>query len=582
MDDFDHTATARETPGLLVYVPSLSWNPDSTQELLGRLTRDPFFNGWQIKPYNHQIGYFSKFSPESAANDLAEQMSDWSGEVPQSTVPRRIILVGHSLGGLLVREALLQAHKRGPVFTGNTTPWQNRVSRVVLIGSPNAGYELNRLDPVTRLAARAVSLSGRFMFEQLEEGSEYITDLRLRWFEFMTQRGTWRGTSARLPEVVQVLGRNDKYISEENIRDAGFIQNAVTKTVGGAGHADIVNVGRAPNPDGRYQDLRQSICEDLPEIGSPEAEPKEEQKPVVFILHGIRASKTSDWISTLERILREPVSVPEGSNPDTRHVLDWTKAEIVAPTYGYFGVGNFASPWIRRKNTRRLLIWYGKQFLSHNPDNMFFVGHSNGTYMLGRSLYNVPNMRFRRIFLAASVLPKDFPWNEVIERRQVGRFITEPDSWEHGDIHADRGRRDVPVGWACSFLHGLGSRDIGTAGLDGFDELQSNQQEHRYAGGHPHMLTPKAKGKQQKRVAMEARMREVSNFVREGAPHADPETPSAQFFGWFSRILGKAAKLGALVLLGLLFFLATVAGAPWFLTVPLASLYVLWVIVNTF
>jgi hypothetical protein len=75
---------------------------------------------------------------------------------------------------------------------------------------------------------------------------------------------------------------------------------------------------------------------------------------------------------------------------------------------------------------------------------MYFLGHSNGTYMLGRCLEKVPSMRFRRIYLAGSVLSKEYSWNGVFDNKQVGYFAGS--EWTDGDVHCERGRHDVPVG----------------------------------------------------------------------------------------------------------------------------------------
>ncbi|MEW9872540.1 lipase family alpha/beta hydrolase [Arthrobacter sp. HS15c] len=570
MNDDDQSATTKKT-GLVVYVPSLQWDPQESHDFLERLKADEYFFGWQFRVYEHGIGYFSKARPREAAEGLAVQIRDWAGEVAGENCPEEIILIGHSLGGLLVREALLQdAEDAARRFIPEPrTPWPSRVSRVVLIASPNAGYEIHRMNRRLRWGVRLASLFGDYMFEQLEEGSEYITDLRLRWFEYMMSEGNPAdGRAAVVPDIVQVLGTNDELISEDNILDARFILQAATVKISNAGHDDIVDLRQAGDADARYGNLRQAICGNVPGMGTRAAE---SQDPVVFIVHGIRSSKTEGWISRLEGFIRRP------ANPDIEPLvdetdLDWAAAKVIAPTYGYFGAGNFALPWIRRRNARRLLRWYGDNFVTHDPNRMFFVGHSNGTYMLGRSLLNVPSMRFRRIYLAASVLPKEFPWGEIISKQQLGHFSAATSKWKNGNIHCDRGRRDVPVGWLCSMLNGLGSQDVGTGGFDGFDDLASNSMEHRYPGGHGHMLAPKV-DKAHRIEALSARMHEIAEFIRVDASHDSPATEEAPIFSRVSRILGKVTKTGALVLAGLI-VIAVIAGASWYFIAAGALIYV--------
>jgi hypothetical protein len=83
-------------------------------------------------------------------------------------------------------------------------------------------------------------------------------------------------------------------------------------------------------------------------------------------------------------------------------------------------------------------------------------------------------MRFKRVYLAGSVLPCDYPW--------VKRFDYD-NQLEH--LRNDRSSLDWPVGILCSGLRGIGMRDIGTGGFDGFywDE-ERTQEVFYYKGGH--------------------------------------------------------------------------------------------------
>ena len=129
-------------------------------------------------------------------------------------------------------------------------------------------------------------------------------------------------------------------------------------------------------------------------------------------------------------------------------------------TYGWFSAIKFALPWVRRGN----LAWFLDRYSYHvarNPDVQFhFVGHSNGTYILGTSLLEVSSLKFDRVYLAGSVLPREFPWQRMMLRRQVATVANQCSS------------EDWPVGGLCRGLHLIGFRDVGTGGVDGFDELR--------------------------------------------------------------------------------------------------------------
>jgi alpha-beta hydrolase superfamily lysophospholipase len=143
----------------------------------------------------------------------------------------------------------------------------------------------------------------------------------------------------------------------------------------------------------------------------------------------------------------------------------------VAASYGRLSAFDFAVPLTRRRNLR----WFRDQYsyqLSKHPDLPFhFVGHSNGTYLFGQSIDTIRAMRFDRVFLAGSVLPRDFSWPQLSDSQRIGTLINACAS------------KDVPVGWLCSLLRGLGMRDIGVGGFVGFDNLPDTAEQQRHIRG---------------------------------------------------------------------------------------------------
>jgi hypothetical protein len=182
-----------------------------------------------------------------------------------------------------------------------------------------------------------------------------------------------------------------------------------------------------------------------------------------MLLHGIRASNTT-WVRDLENQLH-------AAAPD---------ADVVTASYGHFSARKFILPVTRRKFLGWLEDVYAER-LAKNPKATFhFVGHSNGTYLLGNSLSRIPGMRFDRVFLAGSVLPTDYPWRERLANGQVRH------------IRNDRAARDIPVGILCAGLRGLHMRDVGTGGVDGFYTYSSSAKTEvfYYPGGHSAALAP--------------------------------------------------------------------------------------------
>jgi pimeloyl-ACP methyl ester carboxylesterase len=220
----------------------------------------------------------------------------------------------------------------------------------------------------------------------------------------------------------------------------------------GATHRSVLEIEtETEDLQGRYSRIHRAVLGPFP---LPRRRTRSEQKSVIFILHGIRASNRS-WVQDAAVQLKH-------ARPDS---------EIVPSTYWYFTALQFAIPIIRRKRLR----WFKDEytyFLSKYPKADFdFVGHSNGTYLLGHSLAQLPQMRFNRIVLAGSVLPKTFEW-----RDKIGSQVQE--IWNH------RSKFDVPVAILCSALRGLRMRDIGTAGYDGFEVIPQIHECAYHPGGH--------------------------------------------------------------------------------------------------
>lgn len=555
-------------PGLLVYVPSVTLDRRGRRykRFLNRLRSDPQLQGWAFRTFNHGIKPWSHSRMNDVAEQLAVQIRTWAGEPFGPEGPKEIILVGHSIGGLLVRKAFLLEHKSSsPQTRIPPNSWTSKVTRIALFASPNAGFQRNNLPWHLKGVMAFASLGPYLTAEDIESGSDFITELRLQWFSLWAknaQRVDSNNNSKKdhtgahdvqgLPLVVQVLGDRDDLISTEDVLDAKFLPGTARIAVPKAGHGDLVDLSRGAtdDPDLRYKLLRHAI---LGTLDSSEFAAQDRKEELVYILlHGIRSSRYGNWV----RQLADALSNSPSSTP----------APIVyAPSYGFFSAIEFALPWTRKQNMRHFLHWYGNYFVTHDADNMYFAGHSNGTYMLGRALLQVPSIRFRRIYLASSVLPRDFPWSAIVQRGQVGLANeTNPVNV----IHCDRGSKDRPVGWLCSALNGLGMRDIGTGGYDGFDQSTAALFEHDqpFPGDHGAPFSPDiprlrghrrwtSRAVEQHREESErisrARIRAISDFLKYGALEAEGSdalrtVPSVRWFARVSRLLGAVSRPVAL------------------------------------
>jgi hypothetical protein len=141
---------------------------------------------------------------------------------------------------------------------------------------------------------------------------------------------------------------------------------------------------------------------------------------VIAPLHGIRT--TANWHRTLSDALQ---SVP-----------GW-QCDLERWYYGRFSLLRFLLPWQRSSRVK----WFRETYNALTRDRTFDLGetnlpsivaHSFGIYILGYALVRFPNIKFDRIILCGSILPKDFPWNELLERGQVNAVRNEygtNDNW---------------------------------------------------------------------------------------------------------------------------------------------------------
>ena len=119
--------------------------------------------------------------------------------------------------------------------------------------------------------------------------------------------------------------------------------------------------------------------------------------------------------------------------------------------------------------------WYCEQVrrwgldISHPSKRPSVVAHSFGSFIVGKALLKYPDIHFDKVILCGSILPEDFPWEDVLGRGQVGTM------WN------DFGSKDFWV-WVVPYV----ASETGRAGRYGFSVENplhiSNGQAHK---GHP-------------------------------------------------------------------------------------------------
>lgn len=450
-DDVPTAPKAERGRRLMVYVPARSQTVESWSSLRQYLEKEPQLQGCAWYGHSYTASAWSRESLEDYALELETRISAevLSARVDDPALPiTGITLMGHSFGGVLARMAYLISAGRYKEIKIQGSEWWSLVDRIVLFAAPNRGIEIKRIPRRERLAVHwPFGRAGRLTRDQLK-GSEAITNLRIRWIRFFAEL-----EPGRRPTVVQFLGKGDRLVSRDDSLDIEQFSDAWQCDVPGATHADVHVV-----PEGetrRYNILRQGILEAKPTDLSAEEPGSPRKNPVVIVVHGIRATNET-WAAQVRDLIRAQAP----------------NAVAVAPTYRYFPMLDFAIPWLRAKKIRWLQDQYSELLARYPRARFCFLGHSNGTYMLGHSLARVPAMAFDRVTLVGSVLPRDYDWRKLFTH-QVGKVTNH------------RAARDMPVAILCNLLRALGMKDVGTAGFDGFDQAAEEIEEiYYYDGGH--------------------------------------------------------------------------------------------------
>ena len=582
---------------LYVYVPGIGTDHSEAmrRRILDRAEQEAEATGSPapvLKVFTHRIKAWStreSYHLGTMARNLEESIKLWHLQTGATDV----VLIGHSMGGLLVRSAWLLNRgydipwggERGGIRRDDTG-WAANTSRIILLGVPNGGFVLKKRS--WRLLYAVATPWRDYTVEQAKEGGYWVTNLRLRWLHAFRElsknapdgAGDPRRVSdtkapdaadspdsadspvfpaspygapvsvdqtapapARLPYVVEILGQQDTLVGDADVGDSDFLPSYREPMIPDTDHAQLVDLRDPKTAADRWWVLEHALfAPPEPVTVAPTVD-----CDVCFILHGIRAGNKDPWIS------------------DTAAALEAKGWEVLRPNTGWFSAWEFALPWVRNRKTHEFLTIYGDIARNHDMNRFAFFGHSNGTYMVARALDQVPAIRFRRMLLAGTVLTPEYNWRRVFARQQVGAWNSTSGRWVDGVVHNDRASRDVPVGMLCSFLSGLRfkSRSIGPGGVVGFVNSVEGLQEDDllYKGGHAAALKTGAAG----------RLDQIVGFLADGRA---TDAPDQRLGGGFRVLINLLGSRWAILVL--LVFLALFVLLFWWLTtflplwVPLA------------
>jgi pimeloyl-ACP methyl ester carboxylesterase len=216
---FSEVLQGSDTNTLFVLVHGLEGDVNETWNEL----QPEFLARGNVVKFNYDAPVISNASPSVLAAAMADELQRIvARQVAARKRPyAKIVLVGHSIGALLVRRLYLIASER-------SDSWTLAKTRVVLLAGMNRGWDVTGKKPMDMSAGRRMSYWVGSWFARLsstgalimstETGSPFVANLRLDWMRH------FRAAGAQRPIVVQLLGDIDDRVSSadnEDLRAAG-------------------------------------------------------------------------------------------------------------------------------------------------------------------------------------------------------------------------------------------------------------------------------------------------------------------------------------------------------------------------
>lgn len=509
-----------------------------------------------------RLRYPSRVFSNASPLDIAEGLSDAIERLVEGDPARygSIVLVGFSLGALMVRKAFLYGLNRAEDFPGwcEATPareWVGRVERIILLAGTNRGWTLENYRgemsrPAWLLTRMALEFSRRLGVNRLildcERGSPFVANLRIQWIRACRDRearasGDPAAGETKWPTVVQLLGSEDEVVSEEDHRDLVASRDFIFLRVLGTRHAEIVDFRDPAFGKGREDAFRKAVACDSETLRAEHPATTRDEAPevrrVVFVLHGIR--DIGVWTDQVQKDLERHLDQAPG---DAGRLL------VIRPSYGRFAL----APFLMARDRQRKVRWFMDRYTEivakcPNADAIDFIGHSNGTYILASALERYRSLRVNQVVFAGSVVPQDYDWQSRFDAKQVEA------------VRNYVGSDDRVVATFPGLFEFFNSREIGTAGFNGFTQHAGNQMQVRFIqGGHSCALAP-------------ANLPSILAFLKDGSLTNSAPTCGEQA-GWATRLhkyclpvcLGivlLVLLLGS-ILVGLAFFVSTRAFPP--------------------
>jgi len=410
---------------------------------------------------------FSNASPYAIANSIERRIHKFQKKYQYD----EIVLVGHSMGGMLLRKSFLwglgQEQDRADYGKRGERQWVKKVSRFVSLASINRGWSI---DPAPRNMSTGTYLmywvgerlarlshSGGLLLG-LQRGAPFIADSRVQWIKMSREGGR-----KLFPQVIHLLGDRDDIVSRADSMDLRAAGKTTFVTLENTGHADIASaLGKEDSPQDRERNevVSNALRGEMEKLEVDKLPPfrgNDEIKHVVYLMHGIR--DFGEWTDVLRDTIEiQALKKQVGQEPTLM---------VINQKYGYFPMLPFVLYSDRQKNVRRFMDEYTEN-LARYPNAAYpdYVGHSNGTYILASALHHYKTLTVGRVYFAGSVMPKHYNWKPLLEEDRVAQVVNVVAAGDWVVALLPRFFEQI-ADW-LDVQPGDGLLDIGSAGFRGF------------------------------------------------------------------------------------------------------------------
>lgn len=482
-----------------------------------------------------EMSTFSVANPDDIVAKLLKLIdSTWEKEMAKTNglnEPVKVILIGHSTGSVLARKLYVVAcgeNSDAPFeknYTDKTTPraWAGHVDRIILFAGMNRGWTLNHhLYTSTAILIRIGIFIGHiirsFGYKPLafktRRGAPFITQLRIQWLSMLrnADKKQMGGTM-----VIQLLGTIDDIISPDDNIDLTTGGNFIYLEVPSSDHMSVLKMHEKTVGKERNAVFEDALKCSHPELYNKQTiptdqlyiKPDESVTDVVFVIHGIR--DTGYWTQKVARRVKA-----EGDKAGRKFATETS-------TYGYFPMLSFLIPFFRREKVEWLMDQYTENLAQYPNAEFSFMGHSNGTYLLAKALREYPACKFKNVVFAGSVVQEKFDWKEMINQNRINKFFNFVAS------------SDWVVAIFPKTFQRLPIQDLGSAGFDGFANIEIPYQLKFVKGGHG-------------AATEEKYWNEIAKFIVHGNISESIDQLSIRKRSTFMKLLGAIAPLPFLLI----------------------------------